>query len=171
MEQVNIEIELSLHDILEQVHRYNYYVGSSRRDAGHPIKLAATLQTSTDDKQQIETHAAAAIEEIVQIINRYFPNCRHTAEEDESHEGYNVIRLSFRPPHNFPKEAERDLREQFERYTVMRTVQLWMQQVKPDESAIAANESEKAALQIHQTMTSRTRPVNKRKRPDTRIEI
>ncbi len=171
MEKNMMEIRLSLHDIQEEIDRYNYYVGNSRREAGIPIKLAATLHTSADDKKQIESHMATAIGEIVQMMNRYFSDTRQTTGEDENNDGYRIVILTYRPSHNLPKETNRLLKELFVRYTVMRSVQLWMQQVKPDESVIAATEAEKIALQIHQAMTARIKPRNKRKRPDTRVEI
>ena len=171
MKKETMTITLSLHDIQQQIHLHSYYIGNARRESGTPAKTAATMHSSTEDKQILENHIHTAISEVTQLINRYLSECRKTNEEDEVHDGYAIIRLHYHPPHNFPSEANKQIEELTTRYTVQRTLQGWLQQVKPDESIIAATEAEKTTLQIRQAMAVRTRPRRNKKTPDTKIAI
>ena len=171
MRRERFEIRLPLHGILEQIDRYSYYTGNARHEAGTPARMAAAVQSSADDRKQMESHIGAAIGEAAQMINRYLANCRQASEEDIEHEGYSIVTLNYRPPYYFPEEANSQLAAHIERYIVMRTIQLWMQQVRPEESVISATEAEKETLQMRQAMAVRIKPRRKRNNPDTRVEI
>ena len=58
-----------------------------------------------------------------------------------------------------------------ESYLVMRTLNMWMLQHKPDEALLTAAEADKQLVQLRELMNSRTRPQAAKRRTRKNIEI
>ena len=171
MKREVIEIVLSMHDMQVEVFRHCYYIGVSRCEGGAPVKLATAIQPSTDDRQQIEKHIMAGTDEVIRLISRYFSQCNKVVNDDGNNEGYQVVKLTATPPHNFPSGLNDTLRNTVERYIVMRAVNLWLQQTMPDEAVIPAAETEKAANELRELMVCRRSPRRENNKPNTNIVI
>ncbi len=166
------DIIISSYDIEQRVFTYSYYVGEARRNSGGvPIKLAAGLQASPDDHIQINDHKNVAVNELTKIINKNFCNCKHSSTNDEIHEGYSIEKFELFPPQYFPKNLIDELQKTMTNYLVMRILQQWMLQHKPDEAAITASETEKATIQLREIMNMRVKPMRLKRRRKNNIEI
>ena len=165
------EIVISTHEIAQRLFTYSYYVGEARRNSGAPLKLAAGLQACNDDSEQLFDHMNIAAGELDKMINSYFATGNLFIENDKEHIGYSILNFTLLPPQYFPENRFEELCRTMENYMVMRTLQQWMLQRKPDEAAITAAETEKLALQMREIMNSRVRPRKIEKRNKNRIEI
>lgn len=157
-------IKISSHEVEQRVFTYSYYVGEARRNSGTPIKMAANIQASSDDHVQMNDHINVATSELIKIINCYFCPCKHSNEKDDTHEGYIILIFSLTPPQHFPEHLLEEFKKTMINYLVMRTLQQWTLQHKPDEAAITTAETEKITLQLRELMNCRVIPRRVKKR-------
>jgi hypothetical protein len=73
-------------------------------------------------------------------------------------------------PQYFPVHLVGELKNTITTFLVMRILQQWFLQHKPDEATIIAAETEKIIIQLRELMNSRTKPY-KLKRRTNNIEI
>lgn len=165
------EITLSSYDIEQRLFTYSFYVGEARRAVGTPVQLTACIQASSDDHTQISDHTYIAVTEILTLMNRFLALCSNNVTNDSKHEGHLLFKLTFTPPRNFPEEMMDELRRTMENYMVMRTLNMWMLQHKPDEAVLTASEAEKLVVKLRELMCCRTKPRQSEKRKRTNIEI
>lgn len=165
------EITLSSYDIEQRLFTYSFYVGEARRAVGTPVQLTACIQASSDDHTQISDHTYIAVTEILTLMNRFLALCSNNVTNDSKHEGHLLFKLTFTPPRNFPEEMMDELRRTMESYMVMRTLNMWMLQHKPDEAVLTASEAEKLVVKLRELMCCRTKPRQSVKRKRTNIEI
>ena len=165
------DIKLSTFDVAQRIFSYTHYVGESRRNSGFDIKLAASIQASPDDYIQLSDQINIAISELVKITNTVFGTCKASNVPDSEHEGYSIITFTLAPPQYFPMHLLGELRNTMINYMVMRTLQQWMLQQKPDEAAIITSESEKIAVQLRELMNCRMKPRKAHKASKTNIKI
>ena len=171
MKDRRTEIAISTYEIAQRVFTYSYYVGEARRSSGLPLKLAVGLQASSDDSEQLGDHINIAAGELDKMINCYFCQGALLVKNDEQHDGYSTLKFILIVPQYFPKNRFEELRRAMENYIVMRTLQQWMLQHKPDEAAIISAETEKTTLLLRELMNSRIKPRRIEKRNKNRIEI
>ena len=171
MEDRRTEITILTYEIAQRVFTYSYYVGEARRSSGLPLKLVAGLQASSDDSEQLIDHMNIAAGELDKMLNCYFCAGNLRSENDEEHDGYTIFKFSLLPPQYFPKNRFVELQRTMENYMVMRTLQQWILQYKPDEAAITVAETEKLTLQLRELMNLRVKPRRMEKRNKNRIEI
>ena len=152
------ELKISTYDVEQRVFTYSYYVGEARRNSGTPVQLAASMQASPDDHSQMDDHINVATSELVKIINCNFATCRQMSDNDEEHSGYRILKFSLTPPQYFPQSLLCELQKTMTNYLVMRTIQQWILQHKPDEAAITTTETEKATIQLRELMNCRVKP-------------
>lgn len=164
------KIKISLYEVEQRIFTYSYYVGEARRNSGAPLKLAAGMQASSDDHIQIYDHINVATSELVKMINSYFGPCRYIPVNDEAHEGYEIFMFSLSPPQYFPGGLFSELQKAMTNFLVMRTLQQWILQHKPDEAVITATETEKVTLQLRELMNTRVKP-RRVKRRNNNIEF
>ena len=165
------EIKISSYDVEQRVFTYSYYVGEARRNSGVPLKLAASMQASIDDHVQLNDHIDVATSELVKMINSYFCVCKYSSKNDEVHDGYIISTFMLTPPQYFPDNLLGELQKMMTNYLVMRTLQQWILQHKPDEAVITASETERITLQLRELMNSRVKPRNIIRRTRKNIEI
>ena len=151
-------IKISTYDVEQRILTYTYYTGEARRNSGTPLKLAASIQASVDDHIQINDHMNVATSELIKMVNCYFCTCKCDRKDDDTHAGYTILNLRLSPPQYFPENLLDELRETMINYLVMRTLQQWMLQQKPDEAVIMANETEKTSIQLRELMNRRAKP-------------
>ena len=157
-------IKISSHEVEQRVFTYSYYVGEARRNSGTPIKMAANIQASSDDHVQMNDHINVATSELIKIINCYFCPCKHSNKKDDTHDGYIILIFSLTPPQYFPAHLFEELKKTMINYLVMRTLQQWILQHKPDEAVITATETEKITLQLRELMNTRVKPRRAKRR-------
>ena len=165
------EIKISLFHVEQRVFTYSYYIGEAQRNSGIPLKLAASIQASSDDHVQINDHINIAISELVKIINNYFCICKYDLEKDNTHEEHSILKLIVTPPQYFPNNMLDELQKTMTTYLVMRTLQQWILQHKPDEASITTAETEKTVIQLRQLMNCRVKPQKAKQRVRNNIEI
>ena len=164
------DIKISSYEVEQRVFTYSYYVGEARRSSGLPLKLAASIQASSDDHLQLNDHMTVATSELVKIINSISCVCSHYTQPDEMHDGYTLLIFSLMLPQYFPVHLVGELKNTITTFLVMRILQQWFLQHKPDEATIIAAETEKIVIQLRELMNSRTKPY-KIKRRTNNIEI
>ncbi len=151
-------IVLNINNVLQRIYTHCYYTGEARKQVGFPEKAAANIQASSDDKTQIIDHINTPTGEVSRMLSRYFALCsRETASNDATEDTNNTVFL-VDIPQNYPDEAVPQLETMIENYIVMRTLQLWMLQHKPDEAAIAASEVQQIIFNLREMFTLRKRP-------------
>ena len=165
------EIKISSYDVEQRIFTYSYYIGEARRNNGVPLKLAASIQASSDDHIQINDHINVATSELIKLINCHFCTCKQRTENDETHKGYIIHIFLLTPPQYFPENLLDELQKTMINYLVMRTLQQWILQHKPDEAAITASETEKLTIQLRELMNCRTKPRKAKRKPKNNIEI
>ncbi len=165
------EIKISLYEVEQRIYTYSYYVGEARRNSGTPIKLSASIQASSDDHIQINDHINVAANELTKIINCNFGTCKQNVSDDETHKGYTILVFHLVPPQYFPVNLLGELQKTMTNYLVMRTLQQWIMQHKPDETAITTAETEKATIQLRELMNCREKPRKAKRKPKNNIEI
>lgn len=149
----NITLRLNVQKTEQRIHTYTYYMGESHKEAGLPSGMAARLQTSDDDAGQLRDHLLIAATDIAATISQYLSACETKSVDDGS-----MILFSFTLPPDFPHDTLRLIETTVENYAVMRTLQQWFTQHKPDESAHVANEAQIQLLQLRRQLTQRTKP-------------
>ncbi len=165
------EIKISSYEVEQRLFTYSYYVGEARRNGGVPLKLAAGIQASSDDHVQMNDHINVATGELVKILNNNFGACRLHSLNDDGHEGYSIFMFCLTPPQYFPGGLFAELQNTMTHFLVMRTLQQWMMQHKPDEAAITAVEMEKATIQLRELMNTRVTPRRIKRRTRNNIEF
>ena len=165
------EIKILSYDVEQRVFTYSHYVGEARRSSGVPLKIAAGMQASSDDHLQVNDHIDIAASELVKMINCYFGACKYRYENDDEHEGCLILIFSLAPPQYFPDNLFGELQRVITNYLVMRTLQQWFLQHKPDEAVITTSETEKITLQLRELMNCRVKPRRVKRRIDNNIEI
>ena len=165
------EITLSSYNIEQRLFTYSFYVGEARRAVGTPMQLTAGIQASSDDHTQISDHTHIAVTEILTLMNRFLALCSNNVTDDSNHEGHLLFKLTFTPPRNYPEEMLGELQRTMESYMVMRTLNMWMLQHKPDEALLTASEAEKLVVRLRELMCCRPKPRLSEKKKRTNIEI
>lgn len=166
------EITLSSYNIEQRLFTYSFYVGEARRAVGTPMQLTAGIQASSDDHTQISDHTHIAVTEILTLMNRFLALCSNNVTDDSNHEGHLLFKLTFTPPRNYPEEMLGELQRTMESYMVMRTLNMWMLQHKPDEALLTASEAEKLVVRLRELMCCRTKPrLSEKKKRTKNIEI
>lgn len=165
------EIKISSYEVEQRLFTYSYYAGEARRNSGVPLKLATGMQVSSDDHVQINDHINVAINELVKILNNNFGACRLHSLLDDLHEGYSMLMFCLAPPQYFPGSLLGELQKAMTHFLVMRTLQQWILQHKPDEAAIIAIEMEKATMQLRELMNTRVAPRRIKRRTRNSIEF
>lgn len=152
--------------ILERVHTHTYYIGEARKTAGAPPHLAAELQTSYSNKDILTQHIHTSIAETARMLTRYLGICsiKHNNETFCS-------TLFIKVPPNYPPECIPQIARTVEKYIVMRTLEQWLMQCKPDEAPSAGQESRIAAAELRELLSVRLRPGNRENLNDNNIEI
>lgn len=163
----HIHIGINLKDIILRIQTHAYYTGKARKDNGTVIRLASDMQLSDSDNSQLYDHLDIAFIELSNFISRYLGTCN--IKENESNDGHDnrTIIYSFLLPNNYPTEFVKQIKQSFINYAVMRTIELWFMQCKPDETMLIANEINKSVNQLCELLTMRKRPqkeINMQKR-------
>ncbi len=165
------ELKISTYDVTQRIYTYSYYVGESRRNSGLPIKLAASMQASPDDHHQLNDHMNVAASELVKMINSTFCECTTSSVPDSEHAGYSILKFRLIPPQYFPMHLFGELQKNMTSYLVMRTLQQWILQHKPDEAVITTSEAEKLTIQLRELMNCRVKPRKGQNATKTNIEL
>lgn len=168
-----IRTEINICDIILRIQSHTFYIGEAQRETGIPIRLAAKMQASDDDKTQLSDHIDIACNELVKIISKRFSSCilkKKTETEKEENTNETAI-YSFEIPANYPVELISELKTTMINYIVTRSVQLWFMQCKPDEAAIIANETLNAVNNLNEIMGIRRRPQKEQRKDNNRIDI
>lgn len=152
------KLTLDHNNVLQRIYTHCYYTGEARREIGFPEKAVAKLQASSDDKEQLCDHMNTPIGEIARMLSRYFVMCKNETEVSETTDGVRNTVFIIDIPQNYPDEALTQLETMIENYTVMRTLQLWMMQHKPDEAAIATSEIQQIIFNLREMFALRKRP-------------
>lgn len=153
MRTKTVTLRLNIQKAEQRIHTHTYYIGESRKEAGMPSGMAARMQTSSDDIQQLRDHMLLAITDIDTTISQYISACETNPVDDGD-----LYLFSFALPPDFPHNALRQIEATIENYVVMRTLQQWTAQHKPDESAHLANEAQIQLLQLRRQLTQRIKP-------------
>ena len=164
-------LKISSYDVEQRVFTYSYYVGEARRNSGLPIKLAASMQASPDDHVQLSDHMDTAVAELVKMINSSFCICTSSTVADDEHRGYTTLQFMLVPPQYFPMHLIGELQKTMTSYLVMRTLQQWILQHKPDEAVITTSETEKLTMQLRELMNCRVKPRKAQNVTKTNIEL
>lgn len=153
-----IKVKLKKSRLLERVQTHCYYTGEARKQIGFPEPLAAAIQASDDDTAQLNDHIGVAAGEVAKIVSRFLAACSTVENGNASHPDIFETEFNLSVPDNFPDETISLLTTAIENYCVARTLQLWLAQHKPDESAIIANEAQQAMYNIRELLSVRKRP-------------
>ena len=105
------------------------------------------------------------------MINSYFCACKYSSKNDEAHDGYIISTFMLTTPQYFPDNLLGELQKMMTNYLVMRTLQQWILQHKPDEAVITASETERITLQLRELMNSRVKPRKTIRRSKNNLEI
>ena len=159
------------YNVEQRLFTYSYYVGEARKATGSPVLQTSIMQASSDDRAQLLDHLRMALTDVIRFMNRYLQSCGCEAVPDASHEGYEVYKLTFLLHERFPENLLPQLQQSVESYLVMRTLNMWMLQHKPDEALLTAAEADKQLVQLRELMNSRTRPQAAKRRTRKNIEI
>lgn len=152
------KLTLDHNNVLQRIYTHSYYTGEARREIGFPEKAVAKLQASNDDKEQLCDHMNTPIGEITRMLSRYFALCRNETEVSETTDEIKNTIFIIDIPQNYPDETVPQLEMMIENYAVMRTLQLWMQQHKPDEAVIATGEIQQIIFNLREMFALRKRP-------------
>jgi hypothetical protein len=82
-----------------------------------------------------------------------------------------MYEFTFFTPERFPENMLPQLQQCVESYLVMRTLNMWMLQHKPDETVLTATEAEKLLVQLRELMNLRTKPQSAKRTTRKNIEI
>ena len=164
-------ITLMHYNVEQRLFTYSYYVGEARRATGVPPQLTSGMQASSDDSAQILDHLHMALTDVTRFMNRYFRSCSCKTVTDTLHEGYELYELAFLTPERFPENMLPQLQQCVESYLVMRTLNMWMLQHKPDEAVLTAAEADKLLVQLRELMILRTKPQANKRTTRKNIEI
>lgn len=166
------KLVLSPDNVLQRIYTHSYYTGEARKQVGYPEKASANLQASVDDKEQMNDHMHIPINEIARMLSKYFATCNMAYESSNEDSTTANICFVIDAPQNYPDEALAPLQAMIENYTVMRTLQLWMLQQKPDEAPIAASEVQQTAFNLREMFALRKRPhIQKKNSFDKLIDL
>jgi hypothetical protein len=113
----------------------------------------------------------AAVTELVKMINCTFCTCTSSNEADDEHPGYTTLKFLLVPPQYFPMHLFGELQKTMTSYLVMRTLQQWILQHKPDEAVITTSETEKLTMQLRELMNCRVKPRKATNVTKTNIEL
>ena len=165
------EIYLYQYNIEQKLFTYSFYIGKSRHDTGISIKSAANIQASEDDRDQINDHLNTGIAEITNLFNCYFSTCNQSTHNDEIHKDCKIYIFMFSIPQFFPRHLITELQKTMENYVVMRVLNLWIMQHKPDEAVLSAAETDKLNKQLREIMIQRVKPHKPPKSVKRQIEM
>lgn len=155
-------------DIMQRLFLHSYYRGEAHKTAGMPKHFSAGIQASESDSDMLENHILTAITECVKLLSRYFAVCSvKKIDENESR----ITELHLQPPCNFPRESLSQMEQCIGNYIVMRTLQQWLAQHKPDDSLLAAEEVKSSTIDIRETASLRKRPCRTAHKSNKSIEL
>ena len=164
-------ISIAHYNVEQRLFTYSYYVGEARRATGVPAQQTSAMQASSDDRAQILDHLHMALTDVTRFMNRYFRSCSCKVGADSLHDGYEMYEFTFFAPERFPENMLPQLLQCVESYLVMRTLNMWMLQHKPDEAVLSAAEAEKLLVQLRELMNLRTKPQSAKRTTRKNIEI
>lgn len=167
----SIILKLHTHNILQRIHTHTYYTGEARKRAGLPMMMAAGIISSNEDNVQLNDHLAIASSEIAKMLGRFLAVCHSEEHVNPEQDEQRLLLFTLVPPANFPHECIGQLQQCIENYAVMRTLQLWLAQHKPDEAVSVSEEVHMLALQMREIMAMRKRPLHKKTIEKNRIDI
>lgn len=144
--------------VIERIKTHSYYTGEARKQAGYPPLLAAAIQASDDEIDQLNDHMQLSVAEIGKILSRYLAECHTMKNIDKEQPDISSIDFSLTIPQNFPCHILPQIEQAIENYITMRTLHLWLSQQKPDEANIISNETQQIVYQICEMLTMRKRP-------------
>ena len=152
--------------MLQRVYTHTYYIGEARKAAGVPPHLAAELQTSDSNRDILTQHIHTSIAETARMLTRYLGICS-TKHNDATF----CSTLFIKIPPNYPIACMPQIARSVENYIVMRTLEQWLMQCKPDEAAPASQEAKIAAVDLRELLSIRQRPGSREHLNDNNIEI
>lgn len=158
----HIHIEINLKEIILRIQTHAYYTGKARKDNGTTIRLASDMQLSDSDNSQLYDHLDIACLELSNFITRYLNTCNIKEYDSIDSNDSRFIIYSFLLPSNYPTEFVKQIKQSIINYAVMRTIELWFMQCKPDETVLIANEVHKSVNQLCELLTMRKRPQKER---------
>lgn len=165
----HIYITINTKDVILKIQTHAYYIGETRKDSGVPVRLAADIQVSENDNRQISDHLDITCNELSKLISRYLSLCniKEVTEEECS----KIRSYSLFLPYNYPMELIEEVKQAMINYAVIRTIQLWLMQCKPDEAPLIANEVYNTSINLRELLAMRKRPQKERHKNKKYLDV
>lgn len=163
------EIRINVEELYKRLFTESGYIAHSRSAMGLYDSIVGIMNITDDERRIIDKWIRSSVNEIAHAINRYLSPCCAKYYNDDSSGAEYVI--SFKIPHNYPKETVSLLQECAADLAFKRTMQQWNMAMKPDEANITATGAQADAIRFRELLAQRKKPAREEKRRENIIEL